>query len=292
MKKYLLAFIFLFISSGTLFCQIDFFTAKDGLDFLNKNVSSLNNFELVSIVSMEIPLMPILQVDIDNSKCNNWTYAYKSKDKNDTAAYLYVVLKNMGVYTDVLSKDDTTNLQGVPALSSSWVNSDVIFKNILKNEFFMNYYKANSSSIDFKLLGLTNDTTGMLAVRGNLSVSNEFWMLEAASIYDPMIASLCIYSAESGNVIDCKIATAVMEAVEKILSVYPNPSSDRIRFDVPFTGQADLKITNLFGQVVISETRAIDQSTDINIADLPAGTYIVRLTYGKNVYVNKLQVVR
>ena len=70
-------------------------------------------------------------------------------------------------------------------------------------------------------------------------------------------------------------------------SVYPNPATNRISIvtsSVSFTGQ--LSITNLNGRELITQPIS-EPKTVIDISDLPAGVYIVKLTNNKTVEVWK-----
>jgi hypothetical protein len=89
------------------------------------------------------------------------------------------------------------------------------------------------------------------------------------------------------------IITTVEENLEVLVDVvvYPNPASDvvNIRFDSPVEGEITLTILDsqgkLFKSDVIESTMLEKQ---INLQDIPAGIYYLRLTRGKLVNVYKV----
>ena len=68
---------------------------------------------------------------------------------------------------------------------------------------------------------------------------------------------------------------AVAENTMENLSVYPNPAHDLIHINVETHGRVSLQMFNTLGQCVISQT--IDTSSDISIADLPTGIYLIQI---------------
>jgi len=79
---------------------------------------------------------------------------------------------------------------------------------------------------------------------------------------------------------------------------YPNPfnPATTIKFAVPKTGFATLKIYNTLGQEVavlfsgIAEANRIHQAT-LNAATLPSGIYFARLRFGSQIVVRKMVLV-
>jgi hypothetical protein len=87
------------------------------------------------------------------------------------------------------------------------------------------------------------------------------------------------------------IVTTVEENLEILVNVtiYPNPASEilNIRFEEPLDGKVDLVLLTQDGKLVkrdIIETSTIEKQ--VNMQDLPAGIYFLRLIKGKlsNVY--------
>jgi Secretion system C-terminal sorting domain len=89
------------------------------------------------------------------------------------------------------------------------------------------------------------------------------------------------------------IITAEQEnlAVLVNLKVFPNPSSDfiNIQFDSPLDGEVNIYIIDSQGRLIktdIVEPSMVDKQ--INLQDVPAGIYYLRLTKGKLVNVYKV----
>ena len=72
-----------------------------------------------------------------------------------------------------------------------------------------------------------------------------------------------------------------------ISNVYPNPATTRLTIDLNEAGNANVKIYNILGQVVIEETLQ-NISNNINIAELSSGLYIVRVNQGGRTHTVKI----
>lgn len=87
------------------------------------------------------------------------------------------------------------------------------------------------------------------------------------------------------------IVTSVEENLEIPVSVkvFPNPASEilNIRFDEPVDGELRIYLINSEGRLVKTDfIEAVTTEKQLNMQDLPAGMYYLRLTKGKvsNVY--------
>ena len=73
------------------------------------------------------------------------------------------------------------------------------------------------------------------------------------------------------------------------ISIYPNPVTDKITIRVPYSNQKyDMQIINQLGQVCMS-TEITGGAGDIDVAALPAGIYIMKLTCNGNSFYKKIQ---
>lgn len=86
-------------------------------------------------------------------------------------------------------------------------------------------------------------------------------------------------------------ATSVKSAVINKLSLSPNPASSSIRLELSGNGNASASITDLTGRVVKNFSGSVLNS-DISIADLNAGMYMVTLTEGSRVSQASLVVTK
>ena len=87
------------------------------------------------------------------------------------------------------------------------------------------------------------------------------------------------------------IVTTIEENLFELVNVtvYPNPASEilNIRFEVPLDGEVDLYLLSQQGSLVrVDIIEAATVEKQINMQDLPAGVYFLRLIKGKlsNVY--------
>ena len=68
--------------------------------------------------------------------------------------------------------------------------------------------------------------------------------------------------------------TGIDENGDAILSLYPNPANDKIRIE-GLEGEHEVQIYNAFGMLVMTTT--LQDDSEINICDLPAGYYLIRI---------------
>jgi hypothetical protein len=86
-------------------------------------------------------------------------------------------------------------------------------------------------------------------------------------------------------------AASVKSSVINKLSLSPNPASSSIRLDLSGNGNASASISDLTGRVVKNLSGSVLNS-DISIADLNAGMYMVTLTEGNRVSQASLVVTK
>ena len=61
------------------------------------------------------------------------------------------------------------------------------------------------------------------------------------------------------------------------LVVYPNPATAHIHVQLDRTSDADVRLTNLVGQVLRAERIASAGVVQFELGDLPAGAYVVEV---------------
>ncbi len=85
------------------------------------------------------------------------------------------------------------------------------------------------------------------------------------------------------------------ELSENGLSIYPNPVSDVLHLKLnAFMPDATIQVYNLSGEMVILKHAAINKNVayKLNVADLPAGNYFVKVNDGKNSFVEKFVIMK
>ena len=89
--------------------------------------------------------------------------------------------------------------------------------------------------------------------------------------------------------ISIDLVTGVAENSTQDISVYPNPANDKLF--ILSENIKNVEIYNLLGKVVF-ETETLNPNGSIDIANLPKGTYIVRITKDNNVISKKINIIR
>ena len=69
------------------------------------------------------------------------------------------------------------------------------------------------------------------------------------------------------------------------INIYPNPVSDMLHIEV-LHKETTGRIYNANGQMVKSN-RMVDENDEINVSELPAGLYILKLNVGDEVMVKR-----
>ncbi|MEN8157249.1 MAG: T9SS type A sorting domain-containing protein [Bacteroidota bacterium] len=77
------------------------------------------------------------------------------------------------------------------------------------------------------------------------------------------------------RIVTIDLTTAVDESENRHVSVYPNPATDRLIIS-GVTGRAVARIFNIHGQLQLT-THTEEQTREINVSELPAGVYMIRL---------------
>ncbi|MGB1031619.1 MAG: T9SS type A sorting domain-containing protein [Flavobacteriales bacterium] len=94
--------------------------------------------------------------------------------------------------------------------------------------------------------------------------------------------------------LDCEYRELTVDITEELasdmsLNFFPNPSNDEINITNPFQGRSSLEVIAMNGQLI--KTVVLEnESTNVDVSDLASGLYLLRLTNGKAVLRNKLEV--
>ncbi len=119
---------------------------------------------------------------------------------------------------------------------------------------------------------------------GSISIS---WTLGETIIPTFTTPTLILTHGFQQQLIVTTIEENLLELVN--VTVYPNPISEilNIRFEVPLDGEVELYILNQQGSLVLTDIiEATTVEKQVNMQELPAGVYFLRLIKGKlsNVY--------
>ena len=74
---------------------------------------------------------------------------------------------------------------------------------------------------------------------------------------------------------------------EKLLKVFPNPSTDQFMVELPYIGEKQLQVVDLSGKELFSITTS-DEKYRLNLNHFAAGTFILHVNTDQGMYVTKL----
>ncbi|MBS1652048.1 MAG: M4 family metallopeptidase [Bacteroidetes bacterium] len=97
----------------------------------------------------------------------------------------------------------------------------------------------------------------------------------------------CTNSATTNiNVINC-VTGMQNNIISSSLKVYPNPNNGLIFVEIPANSQAEIKLLNALGQLILNETLTSTMST-INLINYSSGIYFAEIKIDGNLYKYKL----
>ncbi|HXB12946.1 MAG TPA: T9SS type A sorting domain-containing protein [Bacteroidia bacterium] len=149
-------------------------------------------------------------------------------------------------------------------------------------------------------------TSGIIStVAGNFvagpGYSGDGGQATAAEINNPtgveVDASGNIYIGDFNNAVIRKVSAplAINEIANNTeVSVYPNPANNELYINTKgLTGKGSITMYNIIGEEVIDQTTETGQTIAVSVANLPTGTYMLKLqTEDGNVIVRKIEISR
>ena len=83
---------------------------------------------------------------------------------------------------------------------------------------------------------------------------------------------------------------AVSNAADLLVSIYPNPTTDKITlaFNELVTGKVNLSIYDQMGRLVMQENRESEVELSYSLVNLVAGNYFVKVNTSTNEYVTQI----
>ncbi|WP_338813884.1 T9SS type A sorting domain-containing protein [Bernardetia sp. Wsw4-3y2] len=84
--------------------------------------------------------------------------------------------------------------------------------------------------------------------------------------------------------------TGILNPTDAIsLKVYPNPTQDKVRFELPkITGNYDIRVYTITGQEVVRTSSKGGGNVELNIQKFVGGTYILKAIHNNKLYVQKV----
>jgi len=94
------------------------------------------------------------------------------------------------------------------------------------------------------------------------------------------------------------IGIRVEREIKTSVSVYPNPAKSEVNFEVTTSEISDMEVTmfDVAGKVVVPSfaSTKLESGTNkltIDLADIPAGSYILRIAVGRKAFIKKFSIV-
>lgn len=256
------------------------FTAKEAYDYL-KSQNSLNNFEITSLMAIQMAGADLFTIDVPSGTANNWTFSLKSTDKNDTITYMIIVMKALDQFIVMDDQDPSTNAQDAYSFGSmNWVNSDVIANKVKTQTDFYNFYKANLNNFSYNMFAIINsDVTDTSAVFS--------WVVSLVTKDNQ--TAYCLYDPITGNNQICEVNPNYIKSVEQILTKhFPNPTSGIVNFETDLSGSINLKVFNNFGNQVLENNLTVDKNFQIDLSNLPTGFYNIIINSESGIITKKI----
>ncbi|MBL0097502.1 MAG: T9SS type A sorting domain-containing protein [Bacteroidetes bacterium] len=114
---------------------------------------------------------------------------------------------------------------------------------------------------------------------------------KTAGVYKCKVTNSC-GSKGSGTrtvTVPCRTSDDNVVQIEEQLSVYPNPATDQLNLEFPFTeGDAIITVVNSLGQTMLKQNVAsADEDIQVNVQNLPEGLYFITVQNGERAFYSR-----
>ncbi len=92
------------------------------------------------------------------------------------------------------------------------------------------------------------------------------------------------------NCTDCRVTDKIGNVEKSSINVYPNPATSTLSVELVNNTKANVQLFNLVGQVVMSEQINGQDIVTLNVNNLKAGVYMLRVDQDNQVYTSKVIV--
>jgi len=236
------------------------------------NSSGFSTFDFITAQAIDSKNNPLMNINLDDGTSTLWILTGKPKDGSTENGLTLTILKLAGQF---MSQGNVVpgDYSGFPIINNDFANSDALTAQLKNSSEFMNFYNSNKDSLsimEFNLGFSFGDISQMVWTTTMINV-NASDMLTCFWDYKTLAKILC--SSVSG-----------VEDNELInFDVFPNPSSDIVSFEIPYSGFANCSIYDNLGNIVQSSSMNIDNHANINISSLNNGVYNLVIKIGKSV---------
>lgn len=120
--------------------------------------------------------------------------------------------------------------------------------------------------------------------KGGVNISGatkQTYVARTAGVYKCKVTNSCGSKTSGGKTvtIPCRNTNEIFSGAIEKLSVDPNPAKGFVTIKIPSDEQGEIKILNLFGQIVYAEKISSEQ-LQIDISRFPVGMYLVQWSNG------------
>ncbi|MDT3740341.1 MAG: T9SS type A sorting domain-containing protein [Candidatus Kapabacteria bacterium] len=281
MKKSLLTVLMVVFFTAASYSQTyNLMTARDGYDALLNNVPGLEiQSELIIAEAVAFP-ESVLEIDLLKGTATMWTYLFKSKDISDTALYEFFVynIDNEYFFEDNIIND--VNAQDYATLDINWKDTDILGTGLQQNTNLMKFYNDNIDKIAQLSFNLNNSS----------EFSSDVWQVGITS--DDGNFAVCSYNSVTLSLLDCDLPLSVEDFVTDKIRLYPNPATDFINIDLPYSGEVSLELYNTYGEVVKTGGYLSSGILNYNISNINSGVYNLVIRSSTAVYSKAIVIVK
>ncbi len=281
MKKSLLTVLMVVFFTAASYSQTyNLMTARDGYDALLNNVPGLEiQSELIIAEAVAFP-ESVLEIDLLKGTATMWTYLFKSKDISDTALYEFFVynIDNEYFFEDDIISD--VNAQIYSALDINWKDTDILGTGLQQNTNLMKFYNDNIDKIAQLAFNLNHSS----------EFSTDVWQVGITS--EDGNFAVCSYNSVTLSLLDCDLPLSVEDFVTDKIRLYPNPATDFINIELPFSGEVSLELFNTYGEIVKTGEYLSSGILNYNISGINSGIYNLVIRSATAVYSKAIVIVK
>lgn len=207
--------------------------------------------------------------------------------------------------------DDNANLMcGINNMGILFTNINYSSITLIPAPVLQNYAQITSSSIIM-------DTTNWVTISGSFIADSAYQYLLIGHFYDNshtivncldsnnisnrwsyyFIDDVCVSTDSLTCIIPnsqniCDTTGNILETNQKDkITVLPNPTSNKIWIDLPYSTKTNIKIYNSLGSLLYNE-KFLEKRITIDFSFLPDGIYLINVRYNDKLFMNKILLIK
>lgn len=120
----------------------------------------------------------------------------------------------------------------------------------------------------------------------SLNMPNSTILTPSVNVVQPTVFTLTITDANNCVVTDSVFVDVFMSTERfnaTMFRLYPNPAKNTLTIEHPLEGEFEVKLTNVLGQVVLSQMNSGQSKTlQLEVGKLPSGPYMLSILQGSH----------